>query len=109
VLVRPAAGGGTVNAKDTNGDGVLWTVQTIPVVCGTIDYFTGALVLNFPVGHAPAAGVIRADYSSQDETTKALGKRSVQIGNLPPSETLIVYAAAKEGTSPVHLDAVISF
>jgi hypothetical protein len=109
VVIKPVTGGGTVNAVDTNGDGILYTVQTTPVVCGTVDYFTGALVLHYPVAHAPNTGVIAADYAYQDVTTKPHAIRSIAVGNLPPQEIYIVKAAAKLGSSEVRVDVLVSF
>lgn len=62
VVVKPTAGGTSVDARDTYGDGVLWSVEAVPVQCGTINYTTGALALQYPTGKAPATGAITADY-----------------------------------------------
>lgn len=109
VVITPQSGGSTVLAQDTNGDGILWTVDTVPAVCGTINYFTGALELSYPAGHAPNTGVINAAYYYQDHTVNALGKKVLQLQNLPPTETFVIKAAGKAGNSPVRIDAVITF
>jgi hypothetical protein len=109
VEIAPTAGGASVNAVDTNGDGILWTVESTPETCGTINYFTGALTLGYPSAHAPNTGKIYATYHNQDKTVAANGVRAMQIQNLPPSETFIIKAAAKADNSPVRMDATLTF
>lgn len=78
VTVKPTAGGNTVNLVDTNGDGILYTVDDDADVAGSINYFTGALNLNFPSGKDPAATNILADYT-YGVGVAVLGQKNFQI------------------------------
>lgn len=110
VTVKPTAGGNSVNAVDRDGDGVLYTDDDDEDECGSIDYFTGALVLNYPTGKDPAATNITADYTYQDATTVPLGTKNLRIGSNPPSKNLVVKAASEAASgSIVSVDALISF
>lgn len=112
VTVKPTAGGNSVNSSDKDGDGKLYAYYTGAYhLCGTVDYFTGAVDLHYPTGKAPNTGAITCDFSHVPKTVKPLGKVSKRINNLPPSETFIISAAAKlgGGSSQVRVDGFISF
>lgn len=105
VTVKPTAGGNTVNLIDRDGDGQLYTDDADQDWAGTIDYFTGALVLHFPTGKDPNTTNILADYT-YGVATQVLGQQNFQIPYLNPVdfETLIVKAAGKEN-SRVRIEA----
>lgn len=112
VTIKPTAGGTSVNSTDKDGDGLLYAYYTGAYhLCGTVDYFTGAVELHYPAGKAPNTGAITADFSYSSETVKPLAKVSKRINNLPPSATFIVKAASKTGggSSQVRVDGFISF
>lgn len=97
VTVKPTAGGNSVNATDRDGDGKLYTDDEDEDECGSINYFTGALVLHYPTGKAPNTTNITADYTYSEKTVK-LGQKNYYIGNLVPGddyESLIIKAAGK--------------
>jgi hypothetical protein len=97
VTIIPTAGGNSVNATDRDGDGKLYTADNDEDECGSIDYFTGALVLHYPAGKAPNTTNILADYTYGVSTVK-LGQKNYYIGNLVPGEnyeSLIIKAAGK--------------
>jgi len=108
VVVKPTAGGNSVNAKDLNGDGKLYTDDVDQDECGTIDYATGDLVLSYPTGKEPNTTNILADYSYGQEV-KPLGQVSDRLLNNPPSEDYIVKAAGLSGSSRVRTEGLISF
>jgi hypothetical protein len=106
VTITPTAGGNTVDATDRDGDGKLYTDDTDEDECGSIDYFTGALVLAYPSGKAPNTTNITADYTYSEKTVK-LGQKNYHVGNLVPGsdyESLIIKAAGKEN-SKVRIEA----
>jgi hypothetical protein len=112
VTVTPTAGGTSVNSTDKDGDGKLYAYYTGAYhLCGTVDYFTGAIDLHYPTGKAPNTGAITANYSYSSESVKPLAKVSKRINNLPPTATYLVKAAAKNGagSSQVRVDGFISF
>ena len=97
LTVKPTAGGNSVNAVDRDGDGKLYTDDNDEDECGSIDYFTGALVLTYPTGKDPNTTNILADYSYGESVVK-LGQKNFYIGNLVPGddfESLIIKAAGK--------------
>lgn len=107
VVVKPTAGGDSVNLTDRDGDGNLYTVDDDEDLAGTIDYFTGALTLSFPAGKEPNTGAIDADYAYQDEPLVPRGRRNYQIGNSLPDEAIRVYAASDAAAgAPVKTEAV---
>jgi hypothetical protein len=110
VEIVPTAGGDSVDAKDTNGDGILFTDDVDADECGTIDYLTGALVLNYPAGKAPNTTNILANYT-QGVQVVAGGKRMLNVQNFSPQtfEGLEVRAAGLGGTSKVRLEAFQTF
>jgi len=106
LTVKPTAGGNSVNAVDRDGDGKLYTDDNDEDECGSIDYFTGALVLHFPTGKDPNTTNILADYTYSEKTVK-MGQKNYYIGNLVPGdnyESLIIKAAGKEN-SRVSIEA----
>lgn len=105
VTVKPTAGGNSVNATDKDGDGKLYTDDDDEDYCGTINYFTGALVLFYPVGKDPAATNITADYTYSEKTVK-LGMKNYHVSYLTPqdNEVLIVKVAGK-ANSRVRIEA----
>jgi hypothetical protein len=112
VEVTPTAGGNSVNCSDKDADGLLYAYYTAAWhLCGSIDYFTGLLELHYPVGKAPNTGAITCNFSHVPKTTKPLGKVSKRVGNLPPTATYIISAAAKlgGGSSQVRVDGFLSF
>lgn len=108
VVIEPTAGGDTVNATDRDGDGILYTDDNDEDACGTINYFTGALVLDYPTGKAPNTTNIVADYT-YSVSTEVLGQRNFYIANLSPvnNESLIIKAAGA-ANSRVHIEVVQS-
>lgn len=105
LTVKPTAGGNSVNLIDRDGDGNLYTDDNDQDWAGTIDYFTGALVLHFPTGKDPNTTNILADYTYGVATVK-LGQQNFQIPYLNPVdfETLIVKAAGAEN-SRIRIEA----
>jgi hypothetical protein len=108
VVIEPTAGGNSVDATDRDGDGLLYTDDVDEDLCGTIDYFTGALVLDYPTGKAPNTTNITADYTYSLATEK-LGQKNFYISNLSPvnNESLIIKAASA-ANSRVHIEVVQS-
>jgi len=112
VVITPVSGGNTRIAYDTDADGNLYaTISLVKTLVGTVDYHTGALTLRYPTGSEPNTGVIAADYSYNADALCPLGKVSKRISNLPPTETLIVKAAAATSTghSEVRIEAFLSY
>ena len=72
------------NLIDRDRDGKLYTVDVDDELAGSIDYFTGALILNYPAGKAPgtAAEAINAAYSYQDAVLVPGGKRVYTVDNV---------------------------
>lgn len=106
VNVKPTAGGNSVNATDRDGDGKLYTTDNDEDECGSINYFTGALILSYPAGKAPNTGDIDADYS-YGELCNALGKKTYRISNVVTGgsyDSLIVKVAAS-ANSEVRVEA----
>lgn len=111
VTVKPTAGGNSINCSDVDGDGKLYAyISSVKTQCGTIDYFTGALVLNYPTGKAPNTGAISADYNFSQKV-KANGIKTFQVPYLSPKnfETLIVKVASKLGSARVRATGFLSF
>jgi len=109
VVIKPAAGGNTVNGTDRDGDGKLYTSDVDEDLMGTINYGTGALSLSYPTGKAPNTGDIDADYSHASASQVARGTRSLRVGNNPPLKDLVVSAAGLDDNSIVQITAVVSF
>jgi hypothetical protein len=103
VAIIPQAGGHTVNADDLNGDGVLYTRDADLDVCGSIDYHTGALALDYPTGKDPNNGVINANYK-YSRVIKGLGSVSFKINNMQADEVLYVYACAEAAACMVKVE-----
>lgn len=98
VEVKPTAGGNTVNCKDLNGDGILYTSDSDLDVCGTVNYHTGALVLSYPLGKDPNNGDISCDY----KYSVALAAKSVRLFKLTSvakGDRINVYATARQPTT----------
>jgi hypothetical protein len=111
VTVKPPVGGQSVNATDRDGDGKLYTDDNDEDECGSINYFTGALVLNYPTGKAPNTGDIDADYSHMDAVCTGLGKKTYAIQNVVTGgsfETLLVKVAGSVN-SECRVEAFQSF
>lgn len=110
VTVKPTAGGDTVNATDRDGDGILYTSDGDEDVCGSINYFTGALELSYPAGKAPNTGDIDCDYEYQDATLKARGRRNFRVNNVLQEETVVVKAAASNaGGVKIRVDGIATW
>jgi hypothetical protein len=110
VTIKPTSGGDSVNATDRDGDGILYTDDDDEDACGTIDYFTGDLALDYPTGKAPNTGDIDADYTYQDEATVAGGKRTFNITSVVQGDHLVVKAACSaKGGSFVKVDGIASW
>ena len=91
---------------DRDGDSKLYTQDVDEDFSGTVDYFTGALELEYPVGKEPD-GAITADYWSQDESLVPRGRRSYGITTVKQDEAIRAFAAADEKTgAPMKLEAV---
>lgn len=105
VSIEPTVGGATVDAQDLNGDGKLYTDDVDQDYCGTINYFTGALVLFYPAGKAPNTGVISADYQYSIGIA-VLGRADLHVLYLSPveNESLIIKAAGA-ANSRVRIEA----
>lgn len=108
VTITPTAGGDSVDAVDTNGDGLLYTDDEDADLCGTINYATGDLVLSYPAGKAPNTTNITADYSYGKEV-KPYGISTEQLQANPPSENYIIKATGLGGSSQVKVEAFITF
>lgn len=107
VVVVPTAGGDSVNLYDRDGDGQLYTVDDDEDFAGTVNYFTGALVLNFPVGKEPNTGDIDCNYAAQDAALVPGGIQSYGIANVPHEDTIVVKAASStKGGVKVKLDSI---
>jgi hypothetical protein len=112
VVVVPTAGGNTVNLKDTNGDGILYTDDDDADVAGSIDYSDGTLELNFPAGKDPAATNILSNYQYSASTIANGAKKhyhlaAFSVGN--PEDALLVSCAGLGGASKVKIEAFQSF
>lgn len=109
VVVKPTAGGNTVNLFDRDGDGLLYTADVDEDLAGTIDYATGDLVLDFPAGKDPNTTNILADYSHASGTTVDRGRVSLRIGNNPPGKDIVVKATGLGGNSQAQITATVPF
>ena len=112
VHVIPTSGGNSVNAADDDADGILYaTISAVKTAVGTVNYFTGAIELHYPAGSEPNTGAIRWTAHTTAAPTKAHGKTSKRVSNLPPAETYIVSACAKKGSGSctLRIDAIVSF
>jgi len=87
VVVTPATAGIVLH---DGGDGYMYT--PLGVQAGTIDYFTGAIDLHYPVGSAPN-GKLNATYYYQDEALVAGGQRNYGIVAGLIDEPLAIYVA----------------
>jgi hypothetical protein len=105
VTVKPTAGGNSVNLTDKDADGKLYTDDNDEDYAGTIDYFTGALVLFFPAGKDPAATNITADYT-YSEAVELLGKKDFHVQYLSPiNNEMLTVKAAGASNSRVRIEA----
>jgi len=105
VTIKPTAGGNSVNLKDTNGDGILYTDDNDADVAGSINYFTGALELNFPSGKDPNTTNILADYS-YGVGVGVLGQKNFQIPFFSAAAFEVLYVkAAGASSSRVRIEA----
>lgn len=93
VSILPTAGGDTVDATDRDGDGNLYTSDVDEDLCGTIDYFTGAVTLDYPAGKAPNNGQISATYKSESAVCNQKGRKSFMFTSLAPGDTLVIEGA----------------
>lgn len=92
VVIKTATGSTMPNLTDTNADGKLYSPDA--KLCGTVDYFTGALVLDIHSSvTAPGSVQINADYRSQATTLKPGGKLNYKIANVMQDDTVEVKAA----------------
>lgn len=109
VSIEPTVGGNTVDAQDLNGDGKLYTDDVDQDYCGTINYFTGALVLFYPAGKAPNTGAISADYQ-YSTLIAADGIVTLHVPNFTSAddESLIIKAAGSSN-SKVRIEAFMAF
>lgn len=105
VEVKPTAGGDTVNCKDLNGDGILYTSDVDLDACGYVDYFTGAIRLNFPAGKAPNTGAITCDYK-YSVAIVGRGMQMFRINNVRPGERIRVYAVAQTTPAQIQVDVM---
>lgn len=96
VTIKPTAGGDTVNLIDRDGDGILYTDDNDEDAAGTVDYFTGALVLAFPTGKAPNTTNILADYKYENAVIAANGQKTFIFSSLNTQQTLVLTAACKK-------------
>lgn len=108
VVVEPTTGGNTVNAKDRDGDGILYTDDVDEDACGTINYFTGALALHYPLGKDPNTGAISADYN-YGKLVVAGGVKSMQIPSLAPTDEVLYVRAASLNGAKVSVEAFVNF
>lgn len=94
---------------EDGGDGILYTVDADRNAAGTINYFTGALVLTYPTGKAPN-GALSANYKSSDATLKASARKAYSFSSLAPGEVLVLGLACKAPalSSLVFVEASVS-
>jgi hypothetical protein len=80
---------------DRDGDGIFYTDDVDEDAAGTIDYFTGALILAYPTGKAPGTGAdaINAAYSYQDAQQVPGGRRTFEIAASLPDEAVVCSVA----------------
>lgn len=107
VEIIPTTGSNTVDAYDTDGDGILYTDDDDAEECGTINYHTGALVLAYPTGKAPNTGTISANYNYQTATVADAGQQVMTIPAQSVGERINVYAAGYGAGSKVRVVSVI--
>jgi len=94
---------------DRDGDGNLYTSDVDEDFAGTVDYFTGAMELEYPAGKEPD-GAITADYWDQDEAMVPRGRRNFDITTASPEQAFRVFAAADEKTgSPVKTESAATW
>lgn len=89
VRLTPATSG--VDLID-GGDGKFYTDDTDADEAGTIDYFTGDIILAYPAGKAPD-GAIAGDYSYEDAVLTSGGRKTYSFNSLSPQETIVVGGA----------------
>jgi hypothetical protein len=107
VVVTPTAGGNSVNATDLYKDGKLYTDDADLDICGTINYFTGALYLSYPSGKDPNTGGISADYTYSIPIEKGgIVRLSIPFMSAQGNETLIVKASSATN-SRIVVEAVL--
>lgn len=104
IEVKPTAGGDTVNAKDLNGDGLLYTSDVDLDECGYVNYFTGAITLYYPTGKAPNTGAISADYKYSSAIV-AQGIKMYKLPNLKLGESIKVYGTSQTSPAQIHVGA----
>jgi hypothetical protein len=112
VTIKPTAGGNSVDAKDTNGDGILYTDDDDADACGTINYNTGAVTLSYPSGKDPNTTNITADYSHSSAVVANGGKAHFHLAAFAPGvpeDALMVSCAGLGGASKVRIEAFQSF
>ena len=90
IVVTPATAG--VVLKDA-GDGHFYTVDADDELAGSINYFTGAITLNYPTGKAPN-GQLNAAYKYQATVVNPMSKTVYVITNLVQEQDVIVKVAA---------------
>ena len=106
VTIKPTAGGDTVNLID-GGDGKFYTDDNDADEAGTIDYFTGDIVLAFPAGKAPNTGDIDADYSHEDTTVAARGRKTYIFNSLHPEEQLVIVGHADAASAKAQVEVAV--
>jgi len=103
IVLTPATSGPVL--RDVQGDGYLYLPDGV-TKSGQVNYFTGALELQypsgtgpgFPTGYAPD-GIISADYAYQDALLVHGGQRNYSIVSNGADDAVVIYATAddKEG------------
>lgn len=88
VVITPATSGPVLH---DGGDGFMYMPDNV-TKAGTINYFTGELVLNYPTGQAPD-GVLNAAYAHQNEALVHGGQKNYGIASGLPDEAVAIYAA----------------
>lgn len=112
VTVKPTAGGDSVNCTDRDGDGNLYTSDNDEDLCGTINYNTGALTLNYPTGKAPNTTNITCDYTYSAQVEPNGAKKHFHLSSFAagqPEDAIILKCAGLGGPSKVKIEGYQSF
>jgi len=112
VTLTPASG----TVLQDGGDGIFYTVDADKQAAGTIDYFTGAMTLAYPVGKAPGVGAINAAYLYEAEVLKPYGRKAYTWPSLSPQDVMVIGGACKGtdidskacGSTLVHTDIIVA-
>lgn len=98
--------GGSYDLVD-GGDGIMYTDDTDEDVAGTVDYFTGAIVLAYPAGKEPSGGAMTFDYYYQDSVLTKGGQKTFHVNNVQQDEELVVKAASDvEGGTELRCEMI---